>query len=440
MNELKDPICEKCNITFKKMIYMDIHMKRVHLESEYMRIDRLKQYVELVEAVIKQEKTENKVKSDQAVVPTECSECGIVFKTCIELKSHMNSEHYTKVDNKKQAVGDEKVILTLTADLTDALTNIKIPEEEVLTINEAEKESQENLLKFANTKFETPQKIVNHRGLKRSLEPSESQVIKEQNNEEYMKESFPLKDDNDKDDETIELQGVTFKGKSRKYVLAYNRLREKFTQGSEFKIKEVNLKVKETPKGKPMKLELSTEGGEKELAQIQMYNPAKKGATILLTRSKGDSFEAVQIIADNFIEVFLKALLKGLVKGDEEMKDYERQGKILEKDIFDCDKCDRKFPTNHGLAIHTAWHTKRAKTDISDLPVKHTVEPKQVIVPKVLQQSKCENCDQIFTEDHKYQTIQRLLTHKKICTSKITIATHYRTKTECDECGYMAKN
>ena len=149
------------------------------------------QYVELVESAIKQERTENKVKSDQAVVPTDCSECGIVFRTCIELKSHMNTEHYSKVYNEKQAIGDEKVILTLTADLTDALTNIKIPEEKVLTISE-EKESQENLLKFANTKFETPQKIVNHQGLKGSLEPSESQVIKDQHNEEYMRESFPL--------------------------------------------------------------------------------------------------------------------------------------------------------------------------------------------------------------------------------------------------------
>ena len=117
-------MCEKCNITFKKMIYLDIHM----------RINRLTQYVELVESAIKQERTENKVKSDQAVVPTDCSECFIVFRTCIELKSHMNSEYYSKVYNEKQAIGDEKVILTLTADLTDALTNIKIPEEEVLTM------------------------------------------------------------------------------------------------------------------------------------------------------------------------------------------------------------------------------------------------------------------------------------------------------------------
>ena len=49
-----------------------------------------------------------------------------------------------------------------------------------------------------------------------------------------------------------------------------------------------------------MKVELSNQGGEKELAQIQMYKPGKKGATILLTRSKGDIFEVVQIIAESY--------------------------------------------------------------------------------------------------------------------------------------------
>ena len=42
--------------------------------------------------------------------------------------------------------------MTLTADLTDSLTNISILEEEVIMIKEAEKESKENLSKFVNTK------------------------------------------------------------------------------------------------------------------------------------------------------------------------------------------------------------------------------------------------------------------------------------------------
>ena len=228
------------------MIYMDIHMKREHLETEYMRINRLKHSVELFESGIKQEKTENKVKSDSTKL-ADCSECGIVFKSGHEQESHINVNHGTQIVNTKQAVGDEKVILTLTADLTDALTNIQIPDEDVVIINEAEKESQENLLKFANTKFETPQKLADHRGLKRSLDLNDLKDTKYIHTDEYIKEKFPIKDENDKDDETDELQGITFKGKSRKYITAYNRLKEKIIKGAEFKINEFNMKVRETP-------------------------------------------------------------------------------------------------------------------------------------------------------------------------------------------------
>ena len=191
-----------------------------------------------------------------------------------------------------------------------------------------------------------------------------------------------------------------------------------------------------------MKVELSKEGEGKELAQIQMYKPGKKGATILLTSSKGDSFEVVKIIADKFIEVFLKAFLKGLIKGDTEMKTYEVHQESILKNVFDCDNCDRKFSTKQGLGTHMAWHTKKTKAETPsqpDVPVTQT-ETKQISFQKTLQQSKCMECDQLFTADHKYQTIQQLLTHKKICINKIQLINQYRTKRECDECGYSAKN
>ena len=38
MKELVYPTCCKCNITFQKLDYMDIQMKKEHQESEYMRI------------------------------------------------------------------------------------------------------------------------------------------------------------------------------------------------------------------------------------------------------------------------------------------------------------------------------------------------------------------------------------------------------------------
>ena len=47
-----------------------------------------------------------------------------------------------------------------------------------------------------------------------------------------------------------------------------------------------------------------------------MYNPGKKVATLLVIKSSGEA------TADKFIEKILNILLKGLMKGEEEMKRY----------------------------------------------------------------------------------------------------------------------
>ena len=99
----------------------------------------------------------------------------------------------------------------------------------------------------------------------------------------------------------------------------------------------------------------------------------EKRANIQITRSKGDSFKVVYTIAEKFIEVFLKAFLKGPIKVEEDLKNYEVPDKIIKNEEFDCDKCDRRFITKQGLRIHMAQHTKKFKADITlepNIPVK----------------------------------------------------------------------
>ena len=180
-----------------------------------------------------------------------------------KLEEHIAREHNTDSLRAKQIVGDPKVILTLTADLTDALKSIPVPEEKI--INDVEKQSKLNLLSFMNNEYQTPLKGTNDG----SDFSDDGRDIKER---DYIKEVYPKNEENNE----AEFQGVTYKGKSRKYINAYNRLKEKLVKGSEFKVKGNCLRVKETPKGKPMKVELSNEGGDKGEAQIQMYKPGKK--------------------------------------------------------------------------------------------------------------------------------------------------------------------
>ena len=44
--------------------------------------------------------------------------------------------------------------------------------------------------------------------------------------EEFEREKYPNKEDNEGDNNQFEFQGVTLKGKSRKYIQAYNKLKK----------------------------------------------------------------------------------------------------------------------------------------------------------------------------------------------------------------------
>ena len=285
----------------------------------------------------------------------------------------------------------------------------------------------------------------NNRGVKRELESNEDKVFVNKKNAEYTKEIYPDKDDDDNEDE--ESHGITFKGKSRKYTTAYNRLREKMVQGAEFQVKKNHLKITNAPKGKPMKVEITNEEGEKGQAQIQMYKPGKRGATVLITRSSGESFEVVETVADEFIEVFLDAFLKGLIKGEEEMEKYIKSAKADKvSESFKCDICEKGFSSKQGLRVHSSWHIRKDKPkDEKPNDEKPTdekpkdVKPKEhTFIRKSLQQSICELCDEKFTADFKYKTIQALLTHKKTCTFKTSLNAKYRIKRDCDECDFKA--
>ena len=84
-----------------------------------------------------------------------------------------------------------------------------------------------------------------------------------------------------------------------------------------------------------------------------MYNPGKRGATLLVTKSSGEGFDVVKTIADVFIETFLNVHMKGIIKGEEEMKKFIKiENKCEETNKFKCDNCKTSFGTNHGLSIH----------------------------------------------------------------------------------------
>ena len=143
-NALTNPKCDICNITFVRMEYMNTHMKVKHDESEYMRMERLKQGIE---TVVNKKPQNVIIISGERVKIKDCTECGLLFVSENEYKTHLTNSHM-KSNYEKRPVGDKEVILTLTADLTEALINIPIPDEDIVTIDKAEKEFLKNIQKF----------------------------------------------------------------------------------------------------------------------------------------------------------------------------------------------------------------------------------------------------------------------------------------------------
>ena len=229
--------CDIFNYKFKKMQDLNNHMATIHQETDHMRIERL---TRTFQSMVNQASESSKIQ--QYNKSYDCTECGVVFVTSDLIDKH-NKEHHTfevqdEVKNK-QVVEDEEALLTLTSDLTEALSNIPIQDNDLKVINEAEKESNENLFQFLNSEFQTPLKAQVTRGQKRDIESMQCNVSNDTNDPEYIKETYPKIDEKDEDSKSDELQGITFKGRSKKYLSAHNKLKDKLVKDAEFEVEKI---------------------------------------------------------------------------------------------------------------------------------------------------------------------------------------------------------
>ena len=82
----KTPVCTMCNIKFQNFEVLEVHMKKVHLESDHNRLERLS-------------KTFEPVKRTKAikVCSYDCTECGILFSSLEEQRCHIENYHNFKL-------------------------------------------------------------------------------------------------------------------------------------------------------------------------------------------------------------------------------------------------------------------------------------------------------------------------------------------------------
>ena len=87
MEALTNPKCDSCDTSFKSMKQLDVHMKKIHFESEDLRIKRLTKSVETVRQCEINSYNQNNLKFK------DCSECGLIFTSKEDLKHHNKNIH-----------------------------------------------------------------------------------------------------------------------------------------------------------------------------------------------------------------------------------------------------------------------------------------------------------------------------------------------------------
>ena len=206
-----------------------------------------------------------------------------------------------------------------------------------------------------------------------------------------------------------------------------------------------------------------------------MYNPGKKGATILVTRHSGDDYKFVKVVADKIIRPLLISLMSGLDGEKLAMEMFERQD--TEVGQSKCNICDKMFKNKQGLTLHTSKmhgtfkthpaikRTSKGKDKCDDvstgLVIKRTdlkYECKEckfkfstktlldIHFKKVHQQSiplaftgTCELCNKRFVAGSRWKSIQDILKHKALMHIKVGTLQH-RSKTDCDMCDFSSQS
>ena len=121
MSDLNKPVCASCNIKFQNMKSLDVHMKVDHEESENTRIKRLTRTVEEV----------RKCEILQKIKSSDCTECGILFVTSQDLKTHIKNVHNKNIEGEDQT---NSKVQSLIEDML----------EEVIDISQTESSASEN--------------------------------------------------------------------------------------------------------------------------------------------------------------------------------------------------------------------------------------------------------------------------------------------------------
>ena len=121
MPSLMAPVCIFCNTKFDSMEYLGNHMKNIHIESPHSRLERL---TETIKTTLQQERLNLLVINNPKLL--DCSECGKIFPTNNEHRSHIEKYHTTATDKTKVEVSNNVIKIVQNQDfLTKNTADLK---------------------------------------------------------------------------------------------------------------------------------------------------------------------------------------------------------------------------------------------------------------------------------------------------------------------------
>ena len=145
--------------------------------------------------------------------------------------------------------------------------------------------------------------------------------------------------------------GIVIKGNDSLYINASKMLSEFFSvKGEQFHINGVDLTVADTPKNKPISMEVKDKGGLTGKANLKIYEVNMRGsATIMVTKISGGEMSHVKVLAYSVIKFLLNKIISGNISNESILK---FKTKTLKKVEEKCSVCGLSFTTANGLRLH----------------------------------------------------------------------------------------
>ena len=244
--------------------------------------------------------------------------------------------------------------------------------------------------------------------------------------------------------------GFVFRGK-RTFQRARESLEEKMRKGFKDEKNGVQYRILDTRiKGVELEIEIQIiHKNEKGVAMLKLYGPNKRKENVVsVTRSKGNDYKFVVILAENVI----KPLMNEYLKEDIQIKDTDNLS-----EPYKCKYCDKTSYSKPGLKGHItrmhknelkAWkkmenvtNDEQISSEESDDSIIYcsendtTLEETGTPVEKERNKNykkQCDMCDYVAKDTRKYKVVQQMLEHKNC---------HLKDKSDrCTECNSITKN